>query len=294
MTSWSYESIRDQLGTQSVRKLHKLAAVGAAGVAATGGLVLGGTTTPAGATLPASGNMFKMGVTTGIDGSFQAGWNAVERSLGPSTFTTEGCTDGTKFSNLITTIHNDIADHRQVVAGIPITNGVRCGGPGVGLTHWSTKVKNVVTSVEKDTGWQRYFGGVTLDEEGGFGYTIAAVSAFNHNILDWMGSHGAAGFGLDAPTYLFTQVYASLGTSWDNYSAYRTFGMLFRQMPQVYTSTMETLVNGACQRSGTNKLACRIIPTVYATEPVPALSTHMTGKTIASWGAADWYERYTL
>lgn len=62
-----------------------------------------------------------------------------------------------------------IAHHRRFTVEIAVDK-TYCAADHVTLTQWSSKARNIIYDVESLNGWSKYFGGVVLDEEAGFGY----------------------------------------------------------------------------------------------------------------------------
>jgi len=263
-------------------------------VAATGLVAVAGTlinAETAGATLPGKASMYKMRTTTAVAGAFQAGWNAAEVSLGFTSSVTH-CTGNGTFSELIGDIKKDISHHREVTAEFA-AYGHNCStGGAIPYTSWVQKAKDIITSVEKITSWGRYWGGIVLDEEGGFYYNVLSAVNINEKTASYLVNHGGSELGT---TWLFDQIYASSGTSWDHEAYYEGFmkNPELRPAPQLYNAHMSSLVESACRHStAAYHAACRVIPTLYENSNVPAMSTSMGGKTIHSWGSKDWYIRF--
>jgi len=292
-------------GSELVRRQGLRAAARGAGATAAAGLAAGGmllaTARPAAATLPKSSQMDRIFITTAINGSsWHASWPAVDRRLGDASSMTKCRSGSGTFTELVSHVRDDIAHHRRVLANVYVK---QC--PSVQKTpisKWSTKVKDIVTSVEKQSGWQTYFGGVVLDEEPDGSYTLGSVKRLNSNLARWMTSHHTGGS--SKTTWLYGQYYGSYTTIWDNYSHYRSVVIDpgLRPMPQLYNSHMDELVVGACQISQRSSqkfpYACYVIPTILGTpsewQTVPPLTSSMQGKTIPAWGSKDWYSRFTL
>ena len=293
--SWKLTELAHREGLQRGTKIATTTALIGAGAM----VGVGATATPAGATLPPQANMYHMGTTIADNGSFAVGtWNAVDRSAAWLNSITK-CADGNgSFKELISHVDSAIRNGYQVVAGIAVRNGDTCGGSATPISKWENKAKDIINSVEKTSGWQRYFGGVVLDEEGGFGYTPSSVETMNYGIEDWEVSQNK--FGSRSTVGTYGQYFGSYSTIWDNYSNYANVEVYTRPMPEFYVGsgasdpTMVALAEGAC----TMHSVCAVAPTVAGfnghSQTVPTMSSRITGEIIPGWGTGDWYERYTL
>jgi hypothetical protein len=148
-------------GSELVRRQGLRAAARGAGATAAAGLAAGGmllaTARPAAATLPKSSQMDRIFITTAINGSsWHASWPAVDRRLGDASSMTK-CKGSGTFTELVSHVRDDIAHHRRVLANVYVKQCLSV--QKTPISKWSTKVKDIVTSVEKQSGWQTYFGG---------------------------------------------------------------------------------------------------------------------------------------
>jgi len=169
-------------------------------------------------------------------------------------------------------------------------------GSTIPINKWYSKVKDLTTSIEKGIAasrYQKYWGGVVLDEEASFGYSPGQLTSLNGRAETYLDSHGGGISHADAIdvnlhwTSLTPQQYASIATQG-------------RPMPQLYDPAgasvqMLALAESACRAGDAGGLACFMIPgKLQSTSTPPRGSSKMEGKTIVGWGSRDWWDAYTL
>ncbi|NMP24963.1 MAG: hypothetical protein BK997_05520 [Candidatus Micrarchaeum sp. ARMAN-1] len=163
-----------------------------------------------------------------------------------------------------------------------VTPYAGCGS----LSAYETAINSLISYVEANASNPgRYWGGIMLDEEGGYGFTPTQLESLNSDVNNHMASTSGMSwyFEEDQPNSWYASTYNQiLGSSWP--------------APQVYTSSMADAVNTAC----TDYQDCTNLVTVNSGGTSPWNSpSYVTGLikgtpwNNSEWGANGyWYNLY--
>ena len=178
------------------------------------------------------------------------------------------------------------------------------GGHTVSLGQWQALLESSVIGISgrgghgiRDlSGWNQYFGGLVLDQEGYWGYKTASVAQFDTNMRRIFDSDFGKSAEWSTPHWLFDQWAGGGEASWAKQSAYRAqmVGNSHYMWPatELYSQRLDSIASSACRHSILGIVCNMIAPTISKTYngcTIPSLSVNMYDQPIPTWGSKQWY-----